>query len=33
MVVVVGLCGEMSEWMIDVVKEVLEKMWYARVRN
>ena len=33
MVVLVGLCGETSERMVDAVKEVLEKMWFARARN
>ena len=33
MVLLLGLCGEMSERMIDAVKEFLEKMWYARSRN
>ena len=29
----VKLCGETSERKIETVKEVLEKMWYARSRN
>ena len=29
----VGLCRETSTRMTDVVKEFLEKMWYARSRN
>ena len=29
MVLLLGLCGETSERMIDTVKEFLEKMWYA----
>ena len=33
MVLLLGLCREMSERMIDAVKEFLEKMWYARSRN
>ena len=33
MVVLLGLCGETSERMIDAVQEFLEKMWYARSRN
>ena len=33
MVLLLGLCGETSERMIDAVKEFLEKMWYARSRN
>ena len=33
MVLLVGLCGETSTRMIDVLKEFLEKMWYARLRN
>ena len=33
MVLFLGLCGEMSTRVIDVVKEFLEKMWFARSRN
>ena len=33
MMLLLELCGETSERMIDAVKEFLEKMWYARSMN
>ena len=33
MVLLLGLGGDMSEWMIDAVKKFLEKMWFARFTN
>ncbi|MPC67802.1 hypothetical protein E2C01_061988 [Portunus trituberculatus] len=33
MVVLLGLCEEMNERMIEAVKEFLERMWRARCRN
>ena len=33
MVVLLGLCGETNERMIEAVKEFLERMWRARCRN
>ncbi|MPD03129.1 hypothetical protein E2C01_098752 [Portunus trituberculatus] len=33
MVLLLGLCGETNERMIEAVKEFLERMWRARCRN
>ena len=33
MVVLLGLCRETNERMIEAVKEFLERMWRARCRN
>ena len=33
MVLLLGLCGETNERMIEAVKEFLERMWRARSRN
>ena len=33
MVLLLGLCRETSERMMEAVKEYLERMWRARCRN
>ena len=33
MVLLLGLCGDTSERMIEAVKEFLERMWSARCRD
>ena len=33
MVLLLGLCGETNDRMIEDVKEFVEKMWCARCRN
>ena len=33
MVLLLGLCGERNEKMVETVKEFLERMWHDRCRN